>query len=97
MCLLNLYNVTFTVRIASFFFYLQEISIRSSLGAYIKDGYFHKFVKDFAERGKAGARQNSLNEGDMASAMSDEEDRSGEAAAGKIPDEFMKVASKITF
>jgi hypothetical protein len=30
----------------------------------------------------------------MAKAMSDEEDRSGEAAAGRIPDEMMKVAEK---
>jgi hypothetical protein len=28
----------------------------------------------------------------MAKAMSDEEDRSGKAAASQIPDEFMKVA-----
>jgi len=26
--------------------------------------------------------------------MSDEEDRAGDAAAGQIPDEFMKVAEK---
>jgi len=48
--------------------------------------------QDFAERGKAGSKRSGLNEEDMASAMSDEEDRSGEAAAGKIPDEFMKAA-----
>lgn len=30
----------------------------------------------------------------MVKAMIDEEDRSGEAAAGRIPEEFMKVAEK---
>ena len=33
----------------------------------------------------------------MALAMSDEEDRSGKAAAGRIPDEFMKVAPRRGF
>jgi len=51
--------------------------------------------QDFAERGKARSKRSGLNEEDMASAMSDEEDRSGDAAAGKIPDKFMKVAKQL--
>jgi len=49
------------------------------LNLFQKGAVFINSSQDFAERGKA---------------MSDEEDRSGDAAAGKIPDEFMKVAQK---
>ena len=48
--------------------------------------------QDSAGRGKARSKRSGLHEEGMAKAMSDEEDRSGEAAAGRIPDEFMKVA-----
>ena len=43
-------------------------------------------------RDKSRSKRSDLNEEDLAKAMSDEEDRSGEVAAGRIPDEIMKVA-----
>ena len=50
--------------------------------------------QDSAERGKTRSKRSALTEKDMARAMSDEEDRSGEVAASRIPDEFMKIAGK---
>ncbi len=49
---------------------------------------------DLDERGKAGSKRSGPHEESIALAMDDEEDRSGKAAAGRIPDEFMKVAQK---
>jgi hypothetical protein len=57
-----------------------------------KPGYFPKFVIGFGERGKARSKRSGRTEEGMMRAMSDEEDRSGEAAADQIPDEFVKVA-----
>ena len=48
--------------------------------------------QDSDERDKSRSKRSGLNEEDMAKAMSDEEDRSGDVAAGRIPDEIMKVA-----
>ena len=59
-----------------------------------KTATFINSSEDLAERGKARSKRSSLNEEGMAEAMSDEEDRSGKAVAGQIPDEFMKVAGK---
>jgi tetratricopeptide (TPR) repeat protein len=49
--------------------------------------------QDSAERGNTRSKRSGLHEEGMAIAMSDEENRSGEAAAGRIPDEMMKVAA----
>lgn len=49
-----------------------------------------------AERGKARSKPSGLTEEGMAGAMHDEEDRSGKAAAGRFPDEFMKAAERET-
>ena len=43
-------------------------------------------------RGKARSKRSGLTEEGMAMAMADEEDRSGEAVAERVPDGFMKVA-----
>lgn len=59
-----------------------------------KGAIFISSSQGSTERGKSGSKRSGLNEEGMAKAMRDEEDRSGEAAAGRTPDEFMKVAPK---
>lgn len=59
-----------------------------------KQAAFINSSQDFDERGKARSKRSGLNEEDMSKDMPDEEDRSGEAAADRIPDEFMKIAWK---
>jgi 8-oxo-dGTP diphosphatase len=49
-------------------------------------------TKGSAERGKARPKRSGLNEEGMAGAMSDEEDRPGKAAAGRIMDEIKPIA-----
>jgi ABC-type transport system involved in cytochrome c biogenesis permease subunit len=49
--------------------------------------------KGSAERGKARPKRSGLNEEGMADAMSDEEDRPGEAAAGRTLDEIKPIAT----
>jgi hypothetical protein len=66
------------------------------LGLYVgaaKTATFTNSSQDLGERGKAGSKRSGLTEEGMAKAMSDEEDRSGEAAADQIPDEFVKGAA----
>lgn len=48
--------------------------------------------KNTYERGKTKPKRSDLTEEAMAIATADEEDRFGEAGAGRIPDEFIKVA-----
>jgi hypothetical protein len=52
--------------------------------------------KDSTERGKARLKRSGLNEVGMAIAMADEEDRSGEAIAGRTLDKIKPIASTET-
>jgi hypothetical protein len=59
-----------------------------------KKATFTNSSQDSGERGKTRSKLRGLTEEGMVRTMSDEEDRSGEAAADRIPDEFVKVAEK---
>lgn len=50
--------------------------------------------RDSVERGKSKSKHSAPNEEHMASAMRDEEDRFGEAAADRIHEGFMNVADR---
>ncbi len=55
--------------------------------------FFLNSSQDSGERGKAKSKQSGPhNESIAEGAMDEEEDRSGKAAAGQIPDEFRKEA-----
>jgi segregation and condensation protein A len=74
---------------------IYDVPIQDLIAQFIdrlKKATFIISSQDAAERGKPRSKQSGLNEEGMAKAMPDEEDRSGEAAADRIPDEMMKVA-----
>ena len=59
-----------------------------------KRAIFINSSQGLAERGKTTSKRSGLIEEGMAAAMADEEDGFGAAAAGRTPDEFVKVAQK---
>ena len=54
-------------------------------------------LQDSAERGKTRSKGNGLNEEAVAKVMEGDEDRSGKAATGRIPDEIMKAAANASY
>ena len=78
---------TLLIRLTTLWF-----SVFLGMLAFPKRAIFIISSKNSGERGKSRSKRSVPNEEGMALAMFDEEDRSGEAAAGRIPDEVMKVA-----